>query len=52
MKAKTEAQRVLMAKHGSPFDFAKACAAAVGEISVDEAEAAIEKYLKEWKEAK
>ena len=51
MKAKNAAQRALMAKHGSPFVFAQACTKALGEISVDEAETAIAKYLKEWKQA-
>ena len=41
-----------MSKHGSPLAFAGACANAIGEISVDEAENAIAKYLQEWKDAK
>lgn len=52
MNANNDARRSLMQKHGSPFAFAKACANALGEISVDEAKAAIAKYLKQWKEAK
>ena len=51
--AQSEAQADLMAKHGSPYDFAMACVKATGDfISVDEAEAGIQKYLKEWEEAK
>ncbi len=52
MRSKNAAQKALLAKHGTPFDFAKACAAAIGEISVEEAEKAVAKYLKEWKAAK
>ena len=53
MKPKNAAQRALFVKHGSPYSFAMSCALAVGDmISVDEAETAIQKYIKEWKGAK
>ena len=39
-------------KYGSPEAFKKACLKAVpGDISIDEANLAIEKYQKEWDEA-
>jgi uncharacterized protein YmfQ (DUF2313 family) len=47
--ALTEGQKALAKKHGTPAQFAEACYAAVpGDISMDEAKAAIEKYQKEW----
>ena len=47
-KARTPGQRKLQRKHGSPKSFAKACIRALGEISLAEAEAAINKYHEEW----
>jgi len=45
-------QKELKRKHGTPEKFAIACYIAVpGVISVNEANAAIEKYNKEWIEA-
>lgn len=44
----TEAQRQLASKHGTPAVFADAVRRAIGEISVDEAEAGIAKYEREW----
>ena len=44
----TRGQRRLLRKHGSPKAFARGCIAALGEISVDEATAAILKYRYEW----
>jgi hypothetical protein len=45
-------QKALAKKHGSPAEFAKACYECVpGDISMDEARAAIEKYNQEWVEA-
>lgn len=39
-------------KHGTPAEFSQACYARVpGDISMDEARAAIEKYNREWEEA-
>lgn len=49
--AKTQGQVELRKKHGTPSEFAEACVAAIGEISVKEAREAIAKYLKEWKAA-
>lgn len=46
-----EKQKLLAAKHGTPAEFAKAVDRTVGEISIDEARAAIEKYNREWEEA-
>lgn len=45
---RNEGQRLLMKKHGSPYQFAKAVSEVIGEISVDEAQMAVEKYLMEW----
>lgn len=42
----------LAAKHGTPKEFAKACLAALGEISYEEAQAAISDYEEEWARAK
>jgi hypothetical protein len=44
-------QAQLEAAHGTPAEFAKAVWRALGEISVFEAQAAIEKYEREWFEA-
>ena len=45
-------QEALRKKHGTPAQFAKACYECVpGDISMDEARAAIEKYNKEWNDA-
>jgi len=48
---KNKAQRKLMEKHGSPRMFAQACVNALGEISCLEADAAIEKYRRQWEAA-
>ena len=45
-------QRRLAKKHGTPSEFASAVWQCVpGDISTDEAQAAISKYLKEWDDA-
>lgn len=44
-------QSDLRRAHGTPKEFAAAVYRAVGEISLDEAEAAISKYQREWDEA-
>lgn len=49
-KAVNAAQRKLAKLHGTPREFAKACLQA-GEISTDEALAAIKKYHNEWEAA-
>lgn len=50
--ALTPAQRKLARKHGTPPEFAKACYECVpGSISMDEARAATEKYVREWNAA-
>ena len=41
----------LKAKHGTPEEFRNACVRALGEISRDEMDAAVEKYQREWDEA-
>ncbi len=49
----TTGQKLLQAKHGTPAEFAKACYECVpSDISMDEANAAIEKYNKEWHDAR
>lgn len=48
----TRRQVALMKKHGTPAEFAVAVYKCVpGDISMDEARAAIEKYNREWEEA-
>ena len=47
----TQGQIKLHQKHGTPTEFAEACVDAIGEISVQEAQKAIDKYLAEWKAA-
>lgn len=48
----TKAQKALIAKHGTPAEFARAVYQTVPEfISMDEAREAIEKYNREWDEA-
>lgn len=49
--AGNEAQIKLMKKHGSPYTFGKGCVAAIGEISILEAQQATEKYFREWNQA-
>lgn len=45
----TPAQRKLAKKHGTPAEFAQAVYKCVpGDISMDEARAAVEKYNREW----
>lgn len=45
----TPAQRKLAKKHGTPAEFAQAVYKCVpGDISMDEARAAVEKYNGEW----
>lgn len=51
-KAKTPAQELLRARHGTPRTFARAVVKAIGEITAREAEIAILKYEAEWKAAK
>lgn len=50
--ATNDAQRALAKKHGSPRMFAQSCVNAIGEISCLEAHTAIQKYLKQWEDAK
>lgn len=47
----TQKQQVLALKHGTPAQFTRAVIDAIGEISLDEAYAAITKYYREYKEA-
>ncbi|WP_223880363.1 hypothetical protein [Stenotrophomonas sp. Br8] len=47
----TRGQRALKQAHGTPEAFANAVLRAVGEISVDEAHTAINKYRAEWEAA-
>lgn len=48
----SKAQKALAKRHGTPAEFAKACYECVpGDISMDEARAAIDKYNREWAEA-
>lgn len=47
-EAKTDRQKRLQLKHGTPRDFARKTVAAIGEISIDEAEVAIALYRKLW----
>lgn len=42
--AETPGQQLLAQAHGTPRSFAARCVAAIGEISVDEAEQAVESY--------
>ena len=49
----TPGQRKLAKAHGTPAEFARGCYEAVPDfISMDEARRAIEKYNREWSEAK
>lgn len=48
----TEAQDRLARAHGLPGEFARACYNALGEVSLDEARAAIRKYAAEFSEAR
>jgi len=50
-KALTKGQLALQKKHGTPYEFAKACIEAIGEISILEANQASEKYRREWEAA-
>ena len=50
-EANTDGQRALINKHGSPRVFALAIIAAIGEISVADAQAAVNRYLEEWDQA-
>lgn len=49
--ALSEQQKRLAERSGTPAQFARAVWNALGEISVDEAEAAIHAYRREWKNA-
>lgn len=52
VSAMTPRQRILAKKHGTPPDFASSVYKCVpGDISMDEARAAIDKYNREWAEA-
>lgn len=52
MDGLTPGQRKLQKKHGNPAEFATAVYNCVpGDISMDEARAALEKYQKEWDQA-
>jgi hypothetical protein len=48
---RTDGQIRLMDKHGTPKTFAEGCIAAIGEISILEAQQAAEKYKREWEAA-
>lgn len=45
-------RKTLKKRHGTPKEFERAVLNALGEISWGEAMAAINKYRREWKEAK
>lgn len=48
----TRKQAALMKKHGTPAEFAQAVYRCVpGDISMDEARTAVEKYSREWDKA-
>lgn len=48
----TKAQKALVKKHGTPAEFAVACYRTVpGDISMDEAAEAVQKYNREWSQA-
>lgn len=47
----TAKQAALKAKHGTPAQFARAVYRTIGEVSADEAKAAIAKYNQEWRAA-
>lgn len=47
-EAKSEKQRALEAKHGTPYEFALQCIASIGEISILEAHDAAQKYKHQW----
>lgn len=48
----TKKQAALVKKHGTPAEFAQAVYACVpGDISMDEARAAVDKYNAEWQAA-
>lgn len=47
-KAITPGHKALAEKHGTPHEFAKACLAVIGDISVDEFHDAVNKYKQEW----
>jgi hypothetical protein len=49
--AETPGQRLLEQAHGTPRSFAVRCVAAIGEISVDEAEHAVETYYQSWRDS-
>jgi len=52
ISALTKGQRKLMEKHGTPAAFAVAVYQCVpGDISMEEARVAVNKYWKEWGEA-
>lgn len=50
-KAYTPGQQKLAEKHGTPLKVAESIIKAVGEISIDEAEAAVTRYLHQWEAA-
>jgi RNA polymerase-binding transcription factor DksA len=47
----TPAQEALQKKHGTPEEFEAAVVNALGEISYDEAQQAIRRYLRQWEAA-
>jgi hypothetical protein len=47
----TDKQEALRRKHGTPDQFAAACQRALGDISLDEMNAAVLKYQREWTDA-
>lgn len=47
----TAKQALLAKKYGTPGEFYRACFGALGEISVNEAQAAYRKYKREWDDA-
>lgn len=50
-RATSKAQKQLARKHGTPKAFAQSCTMALGEISINEVNSAIAKYLDEWEAA-
>lgn len=50
-EAKTDAQKELQAKHGTPYEFGEAMIRAIGMVSIGQAKAAIDEYRAEWEAA-
>lgn len=48
---RVKTRKELEAAHGRPSEFARAVRNAIGEISYEEAERAIDRYMAEWNHA-